>query len=411
MALQEAVGVRTSYKFNASGDMTANTEADTSTIPGSSGAQELRRVSSTLRLVKDTYQSNEVRGDRQVFDFRHGVRRVEGDITGELSPATYWDFIEAACRGTAVAEFSKTETEFTSMAADNSASTFTCGGSTWAAQGFYVGDVIRFSNLSDAQNNSRNFLITALSGTTATVTPAPDTHTADTAFTVTRVGQKVSIPTSSHVKRLFTFEHYHQDLDIAQLFTECRVTSMQMQVPPTGLATVRFGVMGRGMDVLSGSSAPYFTSPTAITSTGITAGVNGKVIYEGSAIGVLTGIDFTLQMNADAPAVVGQNFVPEIFLGRSVVTGTFTALLEDETFLSAFKAESEIALLVLLTTTTADDSPFIAITIPRAKLSAADVPIEGETGLTITCPFQALVNPSTTGEIASTLAIQDSQAS
>ena len=68
------------------------------TAPSASGAQSLRRVQSTLDLTKETYQSNEIRRDFQLADFRHGVRRVEGRISGELSPATYKDFIECALK-------------------------------------------------------------------------------------------------------------------------------------------------------------------------------------------------------------------------------------------------------------------------------------------------------------------------
>jgi hypothetical protein len=72
----------------------------------------LRRVSSTLNLVKDTYQSAEVRTDRQIVDFRHGVKRVTGMISGEWSPGTYWDFMEAVCRGTEQAAITFSNADF-----------------------------------------------------------------------------------------------------------------------------------------------------------------------------------------------------------------------------------------------------------------------------------------------------------
>jgi len=410
MGLQENVGVRLAYKANSSGSMTSNAEADTATIPGASGATELRRVSSTLKLTKDTYQSNEVRTDRQIADFRHGVARVQGEISGELSPATYFPFLEAAFRGTKASAVTKSNTEFTSMAADNALSTFTAGGSTWAAQGFSVGDPIQFSTMSDTDNNSKTFVITALAGTVATVTPAPDTMTADTSFTVTRPGKKITVPVSSHVKRLFTFEHYHQDVDITQLFTECRVTGAQLKLPATGMATVSIPITGRGQDVLATSASPYFTSPTAANTNGIAAAVNGKVVHQGVAVGVITGIDINLVMNVEAPAVVGQNFVPEIFLGATKVTGNLTALFEDATFLNAFTNETEVELIVLLTTTSAANSPFISICLPRVKLGGADLALQGEGGLPINCPFTALLKPVTTGYDNTTIAIVDSEA-
>lgn len=410
MSIQDQVGIRTSYKFNASGNMSPNAEADTASIPGASGAQQLRRVSDSLSLTKDIYRSNEIRTSRQNKDVRHGVRRVSGEIGGELSPGTYWEFIEACLRGTEVAEFSKTNTEFTSMAADNGAGTFTAGGSTWAAEGFFAGDVIRFANLSDADNNAKNFLILGLNGAVATVTPAPDSMTADTAFTVTRVGKKVSIPQSGHVKRLVTWERYHEDNDIAELFTECRVNKIDLNLPATGLSTISIGLTGRGKQTLSDGDAPYFTSPTAQTSTGIAAAVNGVVRFNDANVGVITGIQLSMEMPVDAQPVLGQNFLPDIILGKISVTGTLTALFTDTTFLDAFEDETEVEIILMLTTTTAANSPFVTVTMPRVKLSGANNPLQGEGALSINCPFEALEPDSTAGIIQSAIAFNDSAA-
>ena len=58
--------------------------------------QQLRRVSSSFNLTKETYQSEEIRTDYQLSDFRHGVRSVEGNVSGELSAGTYADFLASA---------------------------------------------------------------------------------------------------------------------------------------------------------------------------------------------------------------------------------------------------------------------------------------------------------------------------
>src|SRR6185436_14334173 len=66
--------------------------------PGTSGAQYMRRVTSDLALKKASYESNEIRPDYQRSDMRHGVRRVEGSVDGELSPGTYALLMAAAMR-------------------------------------------------------------------------------------------------------------------------------------------------------------------------------------------------------------------------------------------------------------------------------------------------------------------------
>ena len=50
------------------------------------GGQLLRRVTSTLDLAKQTYQSQELNTSYQIKDFRHGVRSVPGaaDCSGAM---------------------------------------------------------------------------------------------------------------------------------------------------------------------------------------------------------------------------------------------------------------------------------------------------------------------------------------
>lgn len=60
---------------------------------------ELRHTGTTLAITKDTFQSDEIRNDRQIVDFRHGVRRATGDISVEWSYGAHDDFLEAALGG------------------------------------------------------------------------------------------------------------------------------------------------------------------------------------------------------------------------------------------------------------------------------------------------------------------------
>ncbi len=411
MALQEGVATRISYKAYASGVISANAEPDTSTDPGASGGQQLRRVSSTLTLQKDTYQSQEIRTDRQIADFRHGVRRVAGDIEGELSPKTYQDFMEAAMRGTWSAAITLTEADFTSIAAANATSRLTFASGDPIALGLRVGDMVRLTEASVAANN-RDFRIISFGGTSnreITVDPAPTDMSADTDITLARAGRKLIIPASSHVKRKFAIEHYHEDIDLAELFTECRIAGMTCRMPPTGMSMATFNVMGRNMQKLESGSSPYFSSPTAPTETGLLASVNGRLLVGGSLVGVVTGLDFQLGLAPSADPVVGQNIVPEIFLGRASVSGNMTAFLQDGTLLGHFIDETEISLAVWLTTGNAASSPFMSFYFPRIKLGGAAIQNQGEAGVPINIPFQALKKATATGHDATTLVIQDSE--
>jgi hypothetical protein len=415
MPLAEGVSARVSYKFYSSGVIAANAEPDTATDPGASGAQILRRVSASLKLGKDTYQSNEIRSDRQIADYRHGTRRVSGSVTGELSPLTYADWFEAAFRGTWEAAVALDETDLTSVAASASGNSLTFAAGDPVALGLRVGHVVRLTNASTAGDNAKNFLILAFGGSsnrTLTVHPAPVDMSADTDFDLVTVGQRLIVPSTGHVSRKLGIEIYNEDIDVARLFTENRVGGFTMQLPASGLSTIEFPLMGRNMVVLEDSDAPYFTSPTAETTTGILAAVNGLLRVNGATVGVVTGLNIQMTLSPSSDPVVGQDVVPEIFLGRANVTGQITANLQDGALIGNFTDEDEVSVLAYLTTANADSTPAMTVLLPRIKFSDADVATSGEGGQTITMPFQALKYVgSDPGVDQTTIQIVDTEAS
>lgn len=412
MSLAEGVSARIVYKAYATGVITSNTQPVSGVDPGQSGGQILRRVGSTLSLSRDTFQSNEIRSDRQIGDYRLGTKRVQGNVSGEFSPSTWWDFFEASCRTTEVAAPSFSNSDFTSVSADNTTSkfSFTSGDPTTKLT---IGQIVRFTNLSDAGNDAKNFLVVGFGGTSnrdVTVYPAPDTMSADNAFTA--VGFKsITVPSSSFTSRKFALEIYNSDLDMARLFTECRIGGFTLNLPASGMATMEVPVMGRDMETLEASNAPFFTSPAAETTTGVFAAVNGLLRLNGATIGVVTGLSIQMNLNPSADPVVGQDIVPEIFLGRANVTGQVTADLQDFDLVNNFVDEDEIDILCYLTTSNASAADAVSIYLPRVKFTNADVATSGEGAQTVTLPFQALKYtgaaagvPATTIQIVDTVA-------
>lgn len=393
MPIAENISERFSYKAYASGVITPGSEPVPATAPGASGAQILRQVNHNLSLNKDTYQSNEKRNDRQIGDFRHGIRRVGGSINGELGCLTYADLFEAVFRGTWGAGLSLSESELTSAAADNATSKFTFGGGDPVAEGLRVGMVARFGSLSVAANNSKNFVITGFSGASnrdVSVYPAPADMSADSTFTLDTAGKSLIIPSASHVQRLFAFESYAVDIDVAQLFTECRLGGFNLNLPATGIADVSFNVLGRNLVPLSGGSAPFFTSPSAATGTGNMQAVNGLLLVDGSSVATVTGLQMSCDLSPNAPPIIGQNLVPEIFLGSAIVRGQFSAFFQDGTLVDSFSNESELQLLLYLTASNDAAAQALSIFLPRIKLGSANQSDDGSGGKIVQFDFQAL---------------------
>lgn len=407
MALAENIAERLSYKSYASSTI-SSTEPAPASDPGASGGQNLRHVSHNFQLSKTAFNANEKRADRNRAMGRHGMKNVPATINGLLSCGTQGDLFEAALQGTRGAAITLSASQLTSISATTASSKFTAAGGDPVSLGLRVGDIITFSGLSDADNNSKNFLILSFGGTSnrdITVYPAPDTMSADTSFTLT-TKKALYRPNSSHVSRKFAFEVYNSEIDVARLYTECRIGGWALNLPPTDNATINFNVLGRNRVVYEASNAPFFSSPTAQTTSGILAGVNGYLRLNGSAIGVLTGLSATYAMDLRGPAVVGSDgLVPDILVGEANLTGQMTFLFDGSgaDILALFDDETEFDVLSYLTATSAVNTPAMSFYLPRVKLNSAEESDGGDLGKIITCNYEAATYEGSVAGVQSTL--------
>jgi hypothetical protein len=398
---------------NVSAEIRYAPEVTWGTAPSGAGAsQSLRRVSTTLSLTKDTYQSAEVLKHRQIVDYRHGTRRNSGDISGELSPSTYSDLVQAALRGTWAAQVDVTQGTPGMSSATLSIATnvITASAGSFITSGLTIGMVIRLTAGFLAGNMNKNLTIVGLTATTITVVghTLSDEAGPIATWTIDVPGKSVYVPETGHVNRSFTFEINYSDIDVSELFTGCRIGRMQIGLPASGMSTMTLGVMGKDGSYLSGASAPYFTSVTAPTSTGVLAAVNGSLLVAGVPVAVVTGMEITLDLGPQSDAVVGSNTVPAIFLGVTNITGNMTVLFQDTTFLDYFDDETEVSLMVRMDVDSSVNADFIQIVLPRIKFGTAGISRQGNGGVPVTMSFQALKKATTTGYIASSIVIQDS---
>lgn len=383
------------------------------TAPGTTGGQRLRRVTSNLALTKDSYQSQEKVSHYQVVDMRHGVRRVAGAINGELSPGTYADFIAAVLRKDFAAIAAITGLSIT-IAASGSDYTITRSAGSWLTDGVKVGHVVRLTaGAFNAANLNKNILVRSLTDTVITGRVLNGTTmTAEgpiATATLSIPGKVAYAPTSGHTDKSYAIEEWHSDVSLSELYLGCKFPNMRISLPPTGMSTIGFDVLGK--DVTKASSV-YYTSPTAETEFGILAAVNGLMLVQGSAVALLTGLNFGVAGGHASQPVVGSNTLPEIAEGRIVVSGSFTALLENGTLRDYLHDETEVSLVAALSASNAAAADFMGFTLPRVKLTSADKD-DPEASITQSFGFQALLNVNGgagTSSEETTINVQDSQA-
>ena len=376
-------------------------------IPTATGGKVLRRVTANFNLTKETYESTEIRKDYQTADFRHGVRAVEGSLSGELSSGAYADFLASAVARDWTAITATTMGSAT-IAVSGAGFSITRTTGSFLTDGVRVGCTIRLTGFATA-NNDTNLLIVALTGTVATVIPltgialTPETVASGGAYTV--VGKTTYAPLAGHTDDSYTVEEFYSDVSRSSVTTGNKVNTIAVKLPATGLTTVDFGFMGQ--DLKQRGTSQYFTSPTAQGSNGIFAAVNGALIVNGVPVTRITAVNLNINRNMAADAVVGSNIKPEIYKGRIGVDGDFSTLYQDDTFANIFDNETEISMVVALTESNLPTANFMTFTVPRIKLST-DTRDDGEKGIVSQNSFKALLGNGANGFEATTLMIQDS---
>lgn len=381
------------------------------TAAGASGGKQVRRVTADFNLTKETYESNEIRTDRQLADFRHGVRSADGTLSGELSPNSYSDFMQSLVAKDFASVSAVTGISATIAAGTGTLWTITRAAGDWLSNGLKVGSVIRLTGAGLATTNvGKNLLIVSMTTTIITVQVLNgSTLTAEgpiASVTATVVGKQTIVPATGHTEDSYTIEQWFQDIAQSEVFTGMRVGSMNLQLPATGLTTVDFNFMGK--DLTTKGTTQYFSSPTAQGTNGIFAAVNGAMIVNGAPVALVTSADFTVERAMENATAVGSNSVAEIFLGRIRVTGNLSVYFQDATFRNYFDDETPVSIVFALTTGSEANADFLTFTLPKVKLGSFQKD-DGELGLVASTSFQALLNADTTAGLpATTIQIQDS---
>jgi len=401
------------------------------TISTRTGGTYMRRISSDISLKKETYESEEMRTDYQVADFRHGVRSVGGSISGELASAGAVAtspqrlLLAALCRKVWAA--GGTAASCTAMAiADGTLplKTLTRTGGSNITDGFKIGDVITILSGTGATTQvGQPLLVVSMTATVMTVLPLNGAALLNASLTVAVAfatkGWKTYVPATGHTDDSFLIEHFFSDIAQSELFSGCKVQSCNIDLPPSGISKIGFEIMGRDMlDTTArrgsvATTAEYFTTPAAAPSTGVMSAVNGVVSAGGSPMALLTGLSIKIDGNMSAEPVVGSNVYQDISEGRVKVSGEMSVFFQDATMRDAFVNETSIEICAAFSAGSANSDDFIAITLPRVKLGGADKS-DGEKGLTMTMPYTAILGTGTGAgaaagnALATTISFQDS---
>ncbi len=353
------------------------------------------------KITKNAYESNEVRRDGMRSRGRHGLRKVSGTYTVEVSLDNMDGLYEAVFQGTWANALALSESDFTSLTI--ASNVITLGGGSPITLGLRVGDVIRLTNMSQAANNNKNLRIIALDATTITIAAADvlTNNSVDSACNISRPGQKLICPAAgAAVKTYWTLEEYDADLDLTEIVSDVVFNMLKFSMQPDAIVVCEIGFTGTGQfTTASAGSAPTFTTPTESTGTPL-ACVDSTLRYSSTDFVDLTSWDLTIDRGAVAPSVVGSVYSPDVFTGNMAVSMNFGMLRSDYGKMTDFLAETPLTFQVLAVENESEPKDFLSLFIPNFTLGGVDKsPLSKEAGprtQTISVP-QALVGKDTTG--------------
>lgn len=364
-----------------------------------------RQTGSSPAVTKSTYQSEEARKDRNIADFRHGVKEVGGDVPFELSYGSFDTILEAVLGGAwelgkftttpvpTVSGGSGTGATITSITVNTSGQ---ITGVTWdsGGTGYASGDVIVFTQ---GELKGRYTLVAADVNATGVLQNLSGKTISDIGSGVLKNGVTRR---SFNLLRDFsdigsTNQRYHPFLGV-------EFNSLSLDFPTEGIVTGSFGIFGQSegtpSDTLPGANTEIGSAPSSASPF---ATFNGVIKENDVVIGEVTQLTLDLQNNLSARHVIGgggKTLRPSI--GRCVVTGRLTTYLEDATLLNKFYQETSTSVEM----TVQINNQSLTFEIPNLVFSSGQADSATEGPIVAPFDFQAIYDAT---ELAAIKIIRD----
>ena len=187
--------------------------------------------------------------------------------------------------------------------------------------------------------------------------------------------------------KYFSIEDAANDISQFRLFTGMSVSTLNVSIAPNQMVTATFDMVGK-TGTQAATTGSTGGTPTASSANAPFDSYSGTIEDGGSAISIVTSIDFSVTNSLAPTFVVGSDSAQQLEFGRAVIEGTMTVYYEDAALINKFLNETESSIEVSVN----DPSGASAYTFlfPRVKYNGASVPVQNPQSRLITLPFVSL---------------------
>lgn len=189
-------------------------------------------------------------------------------------------------------------------------------------------------------------------------------------------------------ERSFTIERAFNDIKKYTAYKGCFVNTFSLSIQPNAMATGTFGIIGMDAET---RDVPLCENPTP-AGTGRPYDTYTGELREGERlIAVVTGIEMNLDNGIEPQFVLFRRDAPFVSYGKSNITGTLTAFFENQDLIQKFLDETPTSLEFTL----GGPEGSYTFILPNIRYTGADDPVDGDGPISISMPFQAVLDECT----------------
>lgn len=359
------------------------------TTPASPTMSRLRHTGTTLGLSKSTNVSDELRPDRQITDSRHGTKQIGGDFNFEFSYNSFDALLQAVLCGTWTPAIS-----LEGVDAEYTAATKTVELDGISIGDLEVGDIVSIDG-SD-QNDGTYTVASIVNDQTFTVEEALVDEALGTA-PADFIAQRTVLKAGT-TRRSFTVMRHFSDQQTADkpfhIFRGVELNTMSLTLQPDAIVTGSFTVVGKNQEVSEDGIANQTLSEP--TTTQPFDSFTGSIKEDGTAIGVPTGLQLTLENGLEPRFVLFDDETIQPSIGRSNLSGSLDVYFENSELLEKFIAETESTLEFTITDLDGNSYRFY---LPNIKYNGGQPDTQGQGSVTLSMPIQALYDETAESQV------------